>query len=60
LLADLDLIEKRMERINNNKKKNQMLKELSLLERLKEAVENEVPISSLELNDEEKEVMHNY
>ncbi|ABI68482.1 redox-regulated ATPase YchF [Syntrophomonas wolfei] len=60
LLADLDLIEKRMERINNNKKKNQMLKELSLLERLKEAVENEVPISSLEFNDEEEEIMQNY
>jgi GTP-binding protein YchF len=61
LLADLDLVEKRIERINANKKKNQMLKELSLLEKLKDALSNEVPLSSVELDDEEESlIMNNY
>jgi len=60
LMADLDLIEKRIERINSNKKKNQMLKELALLERLKDALENEKPLSSVELDEEEKEIMGTY
>ncbi|MDD2620573.1 MAG: redox-regulated ATPase YchF [Syntrophomonadaceae bacterium] len=60
LLADLDLIEKRIERINKNKKKNLMLGELALLERLKEAVENEKPLSSVEIDKEESELLVNY
>lgn len=60
LLADLDLIEKRIERINSNKKKNQMLKELNLLQRLQDALENETPVSSVELDDEEKIIMSAY
>lgn len=60
LLADLDLIEKRIERINANKKKNQMLKELELLEKLKKALEEEKPLLSVELDGEEQEIVNNY
>lgn len=60
LLADLDLIEKRITRIETNKKKNQMLVELNLLHRLKEALEDELPLSSVDLNDEEIEIMSTY
>lgn len=60
LLADLDLIEKRITRINENKKKNQMLVELNLLEKFKTALENELPLSTIELNDEEAEIMNTY
>jgi len=60
LLADLDLIEKRIERINASKKKSQMLKELELLERLKTTLEDEKPISSLQLDQEEQLIMSTY
>ncbi|MGR6836010.1 redox-regulated ATPase YchF [Syntrophomonas erecta] len=60
LLADLDLIEKRIDRIEANKKKNQMLNELNLLKRMQNAVENEQQISSVELNEEESEIVKNY
>lgn len=61
LLADLDLVEKRIERINSSKKKSQMLKELSLLERLKDALGNEIPLSSVEVDSEEESlIMNNY
>lgn len=60
LLSDLDLIEKRIERINSSKKKNQMLKELDLLERLKLALEDEKPISSVELDKDEEAIMATY
>lgn len=60
LLADLDLIEKRIERIQANKKKSQMLKELELLERLKTLLEDEKPISSLQLDQEEQIIMSTY
>lgn len=61
LLADLDLVEKRIERINSSKKKSQMLKELSLLERLQDALSNEIPLSSVDFNDDEESlIMNNY
>lgn len=60
LLADLDLIEKRIERINTNKKKNLMLKELDLLISLKEALESEKPISSVPLDEAQQEIMSTY
>ncbi|MDD4803066.1 MAG: redox-regulated ATPase YchF [Syntrophomonas sp.] len=60
LLSDLDLIEKRIDRINHNKKRNQMLKELHLLERLKDALENEKLISSVNLDEEEEQIMSTY
>ena len=60
LLADLDLIEKRIDRINANKKKNNFLSELTLLERLKEALENETPLAAVNLNSEEQEILTTY
>lgn len=60
LLADLDLIEKRIERINANKKKNQMQNELDLLAKLKEALVNEKPLSSVEISEAEKEILNTY
>ncbi len=60
LLADLDLIEKRIQRINENKKKNSMLKELELLEKLKANLENSVPLSSLRFTAEEAELLSSY
>jgi len=60
LLSDLDLIEKRIDRINKNKKRNQMLKELNLLEKLKDALSDEKPISSVSIDDEEQEIMNTY
>ncbi len=60
LLSDLDLIEKRIERINANKKKNQMLAELQLLERLRDSLSDEVPIGSIDFSDEEMAIINNY
>jgi len=60
LLADLDLIEKRIERINANKKKSQMLDELSLLERLQNALENEQPLSSVDITEKDQELLVAY
>ncbi|NLB52306.1 MAG: redox-regulated ATPase YchF [Syntrophomonadaceae bacterium] len=60
LLADLDLIEKRIQRINENKKKNTMLKELGLLERIKDTLENAKPLSSMDFDEEEQLLLANY
>lgn len=60
LLADLDLIEKRIERINNNKKKAQMMEELQLLEKLKKCLEDELPLSSFVFNGDEQQLIINY
>ena len=60
LLSDLDLIEKRIDRINSNKKRSQMLKELGLLERLRDALSEEKPISSVTIEADEQEIMSTY
>lgn len=60
LLSDLDLIEKRIDRINSNKKRNQMLKELGLLERLRDALSEEKPIASVAIQEDEQEIMSTY
>lgn len=60
LLSDLDLIEKRIERINHNKKRSQMLQELGLLERLRDALGDEKPISSVAISNDEEEIMSTY
>jgi GTP-binding protein YchF len=60
LLADLDLIDKRVERINAGKRKAQAEKELNLLERLREAIESQQPISNIELDEEEQAIMKTY
>lgn len=60
LLADLDLIEKRLQRIDENKKKHTMLKELELLKKIQGHLENGWRISSLEFTDDETELLSNY
>lgn len=60
LLADLQLVENRIKRINEGKKKKEQEQELALMLRLQEALENEQPIGSLTLSEEEKALMANF
>ncbi len=61
LLADLDLVEKRIERIRGGKKiKKEALVELEVLEKLKDALENEVSLRQLDLSENEREILQNY
>ena len=60
LISDMDLIEKRIDRINNNKKRSQMQKELDLLLNLQRTLEEEKPLSSVELDTEEEQIMSSY
>lgn len=61
LLADLDLVEKRIERIKGGKKvKKEAAAELEVLQKLLEALENEVPLHRVELSEKEREMLQNY
>jgi GTP-binding protein YchF len=61
LFADLELIEKRIERINTAKKKTKENEaELPILHKLKDALEENIPISKVELKPEETELLHTY
>lgn len=60
LLADLDLIEKRIKRIDENKKKKQLEKERSLLDKLQYLLENEKHLSTVDLDEVEQEIMKTY
>lgn len=60
LIADMDLIEKRIERINSNKKKSQMQKELDLCLRLQSILDAEQPLSSAALDEEEERLVSGY
>lgn len=60
LLADLGLIERRIERIEAGKKKKGQEKELALLGKLQAALENEQALSNVELDQEEKELSSSY
>lgn len=56
ILADLDTVEKRIERTKKNMKggNKTYAAEVELLERMKEALYNDMPARSVELSDEEK------
>ncbi|GIO42090.1 redox-regulated ATPase YchF [Paenibacillus apis] len=56
ILADLDSVEKRIERSRKNMKggNKQYAQEVEVLERVKEALYNDQPARSIELSDEEK------
>ena len=57
ILADLELIDNRIARIGKKaimSKDKEGLKELDLMNRIKEALEKNIPVRALELNDEEK------
>jgi len=60
LLADLDLIERRIKRIDDSKKKKQQEKERGMLEKLQYALENEQHLSAVELDEEEQEIIKAY
>ena len=61
LLTDLDLVEKRIERIKGGKKiTKEAAAELEVLGKLKDALENEVSLRQLDLSDSEQEILQNY
>ncbi|MGI6453816.1 MAG: redox-regulated ATPase YchF [Syntrophomonadaceae bacterium] len=60
LLSDLELVDKRLERIHAGKKKNQDQKEIALLSKLKEALEEEKPLQSVELDENEVLMLSSY
>lgn len=60
LLADLDLVERRVQRIEANKKKKGQEKELALLSKLQQALEDEQALSTVELDEEEEELLLSY
>lgn len=61
LFADMEILEKRIERIKNGKKiKKENLQELEVLKKCIDALENEVSIGRLELTEEERFVLKNF
>ncbi|WP_046212827.1 redox-regulated ATPase YchF [Paenibacillus wulumuqiensis] len=56
ILADLDSVEKRIDRSKKNMKggNKQYAQEVEVLERIKEALYNDMPVRSVELTDEER------
>jgi len=61
LFADMEIIEKRIERIKGGKKiKKENVLELEVLEKCLDALENEISIGRLELTDEERLVLKNF
>lgn len=60
LLADLGLVERRIQRIEDSKKKKGQEKELALLNRLQQALENEQALSTVELDQEENDLLLSY
>ncbi|MEW6425848.1 MAG: redox-regulated ATPase YchF [Bacillota bacterium] len=61
LLADIDLIEKRIERIKSGKKiSKEAARELPVLEKCLTALENEVPLQQADLTGEERTVLAGY
>jgi GTP-binding protein YchF len=61
LLADLGIIEARIERIENSKKINSAVREeLEVLKKCRDGIEKEIPIHSLNLSDLEKEYLKTF
>lgn len=61
LLADMEVIEKRIERIKSGKKiKKENVFELEVLKKCLDALENEKSIGQLDLNENEKLILKNY
>lgn len=58
LLADMDAVEKRIERIKNRPKvKKEAIEQLAVLERLLAALEQEQPLSSIQLSESEQDYL---
>lgn len=60
LLADLDQVSKRLEKINSGKRKQENEVENKLLDRIQQCLEDEKPILSLDLNEEEDMLVRNF
>lgn len=60
IMADLDLVEKRIDRINSNKKRHQMLNELEVLHKLKIDLEDGRNINMTKLSEKEREIISGY
>ena len=61
LLADMDFVEKRIQRIEGSKKvKKENLDELTVMKKLLAQLENEIPMSQVELDSNEKAIVQNY
>jgi len=61
LLADMDLVEKRLERIRGGKKiTKEAALELPVLEKCLVALENEIPLHKMDLSPEERAALVNY
>lgn len=61
LFADMELLDKRIQRIQSGKKiKKEQQVELEVLKKLLEALENEKPLTTVELTDDEKELLQHY
>lgn len=61
LFADMEIIEKRIERIKSGKKiKKENVLELEVMEKCLQALEEEVSLGRLELSPEEKLILKNY
>ncbi|MCL6559545.1 MAG: 50S ribosome-binding GTPase, partial [Firmicutes bacterium] len=61
LFADMEIIEKKIQRIKSGKKvKKESAVELEVMEKCLNALESEMPISSLDLKEEEKFILKNY
>ncbi len=61
LLADMDFVEKRIQRIEGGKKvTRENASELELMKKILAGLENEIPLRSIELSGEEKDMLLNY
>ncbi len=63
ILADLSIVENRMDRLERqmkSKKNDQDIREYELLQRFKEALENEIPLRQLELTFNEELMVRGY
>lgn len=60
LLADLEVVEKRLERLTTGKKTKENQAELPVLEKCREVLEAEGRIGALEWTDDEQVVLRNY
>ncbi|MFZ5631231.1 MAG: redox-regulated ATPase YchF [Bacillota bacterium] len=61
LFADMEFVEKRIQRIEGGKKvKKENLAELAVMKKLMARLENEIPMSRVELGAEEREILENY
>jgi GTP-binding protein YchF len=60
ILADLGLIEKRIERIKSGKMKKENQAELEVLERCRATLESEVPLVAMDFSPEEERMLSGY